>query len=151
VELAAGATNSLVLLSLALAVWHPQREQRIFWTGFCVLGLGNFVLAKHFSAYAHTRAQITNAVVSVDPPAITVYPYPGNTGFVASDPAAIAPVILGGHVTMTNVGIPMNYDQQRQQQAIMQAVPPMISLLAAGIGGWLMLWIARSQKTEQAT
>jgi hypothetical protein len=155
VELAAAATNLFLLLSVALAIWHPQADQRKFWTGFCLLGLGSFVLGHYFSAYETTKIQIANIVASATPQ--PAYSGPPVSGTVPPNYYA-PPAYAGGYITYNpayvssgGAGFSGYVPNIQQQQIIFFSVTPIISLLAACAGGWLTLWIARPKKTEQTT
>lgn len=93
VELAAGGTVLLILLSLALAIWEPRPLQRAFWTGFFALAFGNLLYNGFFHSYQQTSNQVAQAIMGNNPqpiysPATYTYPAPATT--ILTPPAQVS-------------------------------------------------------------
>jgi hypothetical protein len=148
VELATVGTNLFLLVSVALAIWHPQMEQRKFWTGFCLAGLGNFVLAHHFSAY-RTSSYVIAAAVLGDPNGWQSYPPQSAMTVWAPSTTFVSPpnAPINSYVQTYDPYAAVFYTQS--YQAVGAGVVSIFSLLAACIGGWLTLWIAREKAKER--
>jgi hypothetical protein len=159
IELVANTTALLILLTLAFAIWDRRPEQRAFWTGCFVLGFGSLMLTHYSSGYQRTSYRIASLILG-DPTAQTTTPFP-NYGPNAPMPAPSVsfyqpPNGPGPFTTTYAIQIPANPNQDyyQQQEAIRAAVPTLFSLLVAGIGGWMTLWISRRSKdagNEQAS
>ena len=80
VELAAGGTVLLILLSLALAIWEPRPLLRAFWTGFFALAFGNLLYNGFFHSYQRTSNQVAQVIMgNYQPPTYGPGPYtPGS-------------------------------------------------------------------------
>lgn len=78
IELAAGGTVLLILLSLALAIWAPRPLQRAFWTGFFALAFGNLLYNGFFHSYGQTSNQVAQLIMGNNPPMYgpATYSYP---------------------------------------------------------------------------
>jgi hypothetical protein len=156
VELAAAATNLMFFLSLALAIWQRTPEQRAFWTGFCVLGLANLVLANYFGAYQQTSYRIASAFAAEQPQPMpnVSWTTAGPAGYVGGSGVVFAPQAVpwsgyGGSTytpyTVLAAGMPVG-----PHYAIQAAVAPVLSLILACVGGWVTLWAARNKGATAA-
>lgn len=155
IELAAVATNLSFFVALAMAIWHRSPEQRAFWTGFCVLGIANLVLANHFAAYQQTGYQLATAIVGEQASTSfgwTSYP-PLNvtgSGTLVSQPFINVSGFGGQPGSSTWLPTP-TIAPFGPHEAIRAAFAPIVSLILACAGGWFTFWIARSKSEPNAT
>jgi hypothetical protein len=156
-ELATSGTVLLILLTLAFAIWDRRPEQRAFWTGCFVLGFGNLVLASYWGGYQRTSYQVAQLIVGSQPAQSVAVGYTSpavGSGFMMPPPTApmvtyYQPTNSGAIAQSYAIQMPVSQEYYQQQEAIRGAVPTLLSLMFAGLGGWMTVWIWRRSKDDK--
>lgn len=167
VELVANATSLLILLTLSLAIWDTQPEQRAFWTGFFVLAFGNLVFTHYFNAWQQTGHELARVILGEPKPA-TVQPFnppsvpswtspptlpPSNLPPASTPPTLEERFYQPSYSTVPySTGAYIYQDNYYQRHAaIRTAVPSLLSLIAGVIGGWVTMWAYRRAKSAESS